>query len=359
MNNKSINNILIIRFRRIGDSVISSVLCSTLRKSFPDARIDYVLDENIGPLFENHKDINKIITFSKEEQKNVWKYLTKIRRIIKEGKYDLIVDTRATVKTLMFSLFSLSTRYRVGRKKYYNIFQNYQSELNSDIHPDFDEVKMMLQLLKPLEKNFNLKYVNDFKLFVEENDKISFRNYMIEKGIDFNRPVIICSIVTRVNIKRWDVENLKKVLWLMINNYNAQLIFNYAPEEKTHALELHDQMNKNPNVFTDIEAKGLKQLVALVSNVDFYFGNEGGVRHIAQALGVPNFAIYPPTVSKKVWLPNPDEKNQGIEPKDIYPLQELEKLPFEEQLKCIGPEDVWIRLQPMLEKIHSHHSASS
>ena len=38
--------ILIIRFKQIGDAVLSSVICNTLKKSFPEAEIDYVV---LGP----------------------------------------------------------------------------------------------------------------------------------------------------------------------------------------------------------------------------------------------------------------------------------------------------------------------
>lgn len=39
-----IKNILVIRFRRVGDSVLSMGLCHTLRKSFPGAEIDLVIN---------------------------------------------------------------------------------------------------------------------------------------------------------------------------------------------------------------------------------------------------------------------------------------------------------------------------
>lgn len=49
---KPIKRILIIRFRQIGDSILAVALCSTLKKSFPDAEIHFVLNKNIAPLYE-------------------------------------------------------------------------------------------------------------------------------------------------------------------------------------------------------------------------------------------------------------------------------------------------------------------
>ena len=50
----SVKKVLVIRFRRIGDAVLSVVICSSIRKSFPEAEIHYVLNDHIAPLFENH-----------------------------------------------------------------------------------------------------------------------------------------------------------------------------------------------------------------------------------------------------------------------------------------------------------------
>ena len=118
----SVRKVLVIRFRRIGDAVLSVVICSSLRKSFPEAEIRYVLNDHIAPLFENHPDIDKIITFSDEENNHFFEYLRKVRQLMKTERYDVIIDTRATIKTLWFSAFSLRTKYRIGTSKFYNHF---------------------------------------------------------------------------------------------------------------------------------------------------------------------------------------------------------------------------------------------
>src|SRR5690606_37794380 len=146
-----IKNILVIRFRRVGDAVLSTVLCSSLRKSFPSACIDYVLNANIAPMYDGHPDIDNVIAFSDKYNDNIFCYAWRVWRLMKSKKYDVIIDTRSTVLTLLFSLFSLSTTYRIGTKKTYSIFlHNYQIENRSD--KSTDVVTHLLMLLKPLEK---------------------------------------------------------------------------------------------------------------------------------------------------------------------------------------------------------------
>jgi len=343
---KTINRIIVLRFRRVGDAVISTVLCSSLKKTFPQAEIHYVLNENIAPLFEHHPDIDKIIRFSEDDMKTLPVYLSKVKQIMKEGKYDMIVDTRSTVKTLWFCLFSMNTPYRVAKKKAYNfILHNYRTNIEGIT----DEVTKTLKILTPLEKDFEVKYERNFKLYVTDEEKESFRAKMTECGIDFSRPVIVCAVTSRQKYKIWNVENMKAVLSKIIDKYNAQLIFNFGgKEEKEFAVQLHKEMDNHPNIFTNIEAKNLRELGAMLSLSDFFFGNEGGPRHISQAFDIPSFAIYPQTARKAEWLPNACERFQGVEPKDISDKASDKNLSFTEIYDLITAEEVWKRLNPML-----------
>jgi heptosyltransferase-2 len=344
---REINRIIILRFRRVGDSVLSSALCSSLRKTFPKATIDYVLNEEIAPLFEHHPGIDRLITFKKEEMGSRKLYLKKVRQIMRSGQYDLIVDTRTTVKTLWFALFSLSTPYRIGKRKWYNrFFHNSRPELRVK---EEDEIGRTLRLLSPLEKHFEVQYDRIFKLYVTPEEKETFRRTMEAEGIDFSNPVIICAVATRIAHKVWNQDRMKEILFRIIQQTNAQLIFNFGgKEEERIAIQLKEEMGNHPAIFTTIKARTIRELAAMVTNSDFFFGNEGGPRHISQAFDVPSFAIFPPNISKKKWLPNASERFQGIEPQDVSEKAHDKKLNYAAKFDFITVEEVWSRLNPML-----------
>lgn len=346
---KTIKKILIIRFRRVGDAVISSVLCSSLRKSFPDVEIHYILNENIAPLFENHPDIDKLITFSDSDQASFFRYIKKVVRIVRSGKYDLIIDTRSTIKTLWFSLFSMGTSYRIGRRKSYNaLLQNYRIPVIN-----IDEVSETLRLLDPLRQDFPIRDVREFRLYPTEEEKAAFKEKMLSSGIDMKKPVIVCAVTARLKYKIWDMKKTEAVICRIIKEYpDAQLIFNYAGErEKEDATEIYHAANDNPHIFIDLEATNLRELLAMFSFSSFFFGNEGGPRHISQAMNVPSFAIFPPRSPKGKWLPNASERFQGIELADIdKEAASDENLSFVEKLELIDVESVWNRLDCMLKE---------
>ena len=89
--------ILVVRFKQIGDSVLASPICNTLKKTYPNSEIDYVVYEHIAPLFENHHAIDNVVSITKEEQRNPLKYIAKAWKVTRK-KYDIIIDIMSTPK---------------------------------------------------------------------------------------------------------------------------------------------------------------------------------------------------------------------------------------------------------------------
>ena len=314
-----IQKILIIRFRRVGDAVLTTALCTSLKKSFPDAEIHYVLNAGIAPLYASHPDVDKIISFSNRDNANIFRYIMRVWRVMRENRYDVIIDVRSTARTLVFALFGLSAVYRIGTKKSYNHFlHNYRIDNRGD--KTTDVITHLLMLLKPLEAEREITYCPEFKLHISDEEQQEFRSYMEREGIDFSRPVILAAVAARLTHKVWDKEKMKEILRRIVEKYNAQIIFNYAGDEEDYAISMHREMENNAAIFTSIKANSLRELCALAVNCDFFFGNEGGPRHLSQALSVPSFAIYPPGISKSMWLPAEGDDYQGISPDDVLPV---------------------------------------
>ena len=164
-----IRRILVIRYRRVGDSVLALSLLHTLRENFSDAVIDYVLDSNIAPLFEGHPYIDNVIAFTNEEKHSLPVYLKKVWKVAHGNRYDVIIDLRSTVQTLWFSLFSLRSEFRIGRRKGYNaLLQNCRPRIPWEI----DMVSQNLMFAGPLEKIKRIVPCRDFRLFPTEEEVV-------------------------------------------------------------------------------------------------------------------------------------------------------------------------------------------
>lgn len=337
--------ILVVRFKQIGDSILASPICNTLKKTFPDAQVDYVLYEHIEPLFREHKYIDNIITITKEEQKNIFKYLKKVWKVTR-NQYDIIIDVMSTPKSEVFTLFSPKSKYKIGRYKkhrgytYTHKIQEPQGSKN--------KIDKFLKMLKPLEDEYDLKYTEDFSINIDENEKIYMRNKMEAAGIDFNRPVFAFAINARVPSKVFNIDKMLQITKKIIEDLNPQIIFYYSPAEKEFALKAYEKLNCDKHIFTNIETKNIRELAMLFKNCDMFFGNEGGPRHIAHAVGIPTLVACRPNLDVKEWLISGD-KNEHIGPLDVDP--NAYSLSAEEQDDLVTVELVVNKFKEFYKKI--------
>ena len=339
--------ILVIRFRQMGDAILATPLLSTLRASFPDVEIDFVLNERIAPLFEGHPALSRIITFTDEERHSFLTYVGKVWRTVHQTRYDAIIDMRSTTNTMLFALFSLRSRWRIGIRKPYTwgIF-NHRFEGCED---DESMISHNLRLAAPLQGN-QRRVVRNLSLSITEEEKQAFRQYMQQQGIDFSRPVVLVGVTAKLASKTWPEDRMVEVLRRFMAAWPAaQLIFNYAPgQEAVNARRIYQSLATAPACFINIEAKSMRQLAAMAANCTFYFGNEGGARHIVHAMGRPSFVICSPGASKTTWLPqDTDIPAEGIAASDL--ASGASSLTHEQQYALITVDAVWPRLQSFAE----------
>ncbi len=178
---------------------------------------------------------------------------------------------------------------------------------------------------------------------------------MLDAGVDFSKPVIAFSIYSRVSHKIYPIDRMKEVVKHLINKYNAQIIFFYSADQKDAIQKIHKEIGDSKNIFSSIETPTIKDLVPFLENCDYYIGNEGGARHLAQGVGIPTFAIFNPSAELKEWLPFPSEKNMGISPIDMLEkksisLDEFYKMTPEEQFFLIDTETIKKISDELIEK---------
>lgn len=307
-----VKNVLIVRFRQMGDAVLTTVICNTIRATYPQAKIHYVLNDNIAPLFEGHPAIDRIITFTKEERHHALTYIRKIWRIMHETRYDVIIDKRSTFNSTPFALFSLHTPIRVALvKPYTKWLYNYRIGAVGG-QPMIDHI---LEHLKPLEKWGPVIYQRQMSLGISSQEINEFSTYLQQQGIDTERPIALIGVTAKLAEKTWPKEQMTEVLRRMIQRFpQLQFIFNYAPgQEEKNAREIYQLLGNPANVFIEVQARSSRQLAAMCGSISFYFGNEGGARHIVHAMQKPSMVVCSPFANPKVWIPQDNVPAVAIE----------------------------------------------
>ena len=108
--------VLVIRFKQIGDVVLTSVLCNSIKRAFPEAKVDYLVHDVSAPMLEGQPFIDALIGLSVAERKSPLKFFRKVREIAKSN-YDIIIDATSTGLEVRGSVFmSRKAKYRIGSR---------------------------------------------------------------------------------------------------------------------------------------------------------------------------------------------------------------------------------------------------
>ena len=113
--------ILIIRLSSIGDIFHTFTLLPDIKQKYPNAEIDWLVDESFKGIAELSPLINKVISIPLRKWKKnklSWLYnLIKFRNSINHEQYDYIIDTQGLIKSAFLAKFLFKGKiYGLDRK---------------------------------------------------------------------------------------------------------------------------------------------------------------------------------------------------------------------------------------------------
>ena len=337
----------------MGDTILALAMLSALKRALPDAETDLVLNDRLAPLLEGHPSLRRIITFSAAERSSFLRYALKVRRVMRSGHYDALIDMRSTPNTTLFALFGGRRMMRIGLKKAYTRWlYDYRVPRSHSGESMLDHnFRLILPLLPPGSRDMEHR---DFRLAISETEMNRFRAYMESEGIDFRRPVMLAGVTAKLAEKTWRQDSMAEVLRRFMERFpDCQIIFNYAPgREEADARRMWEMLGSDKRIFISLRAGSMRELACMAGLSTFYFGLEGGARHIVQAMGRPSYCIVAPGIRKSVWLPATDSPlTRGVAVTDLATADKLAAMNRAEQYDLITPDVVWDGLLRFCEQL--------
>lgn len=294
--------ILIIQQKMIGDVLTSTVLFKVLKKKYPNAVLHYLINSHTNAVIEGNPFIDGIIFFTPEIEKNSLKLNTLIKKV-KSEKYDTVIDVYGKLSSQLITKFS-GAKTKIGYKKklssfYYSI-SIYRSKVpNTSVSL---AIENRLKLVAPLDVPF--ENVTP-EIFLKSSEKEQALKFLSENGISEKKPLYMISVLGSNPSKTYPFQYMATLLDSIITvKPNAQLLFNYIPNQKEDALAIYSVTKKTTQqqIFFNVFGKSLREFLAITSHCDAMIGNEGGGVNMAKALGVPSFIIFSPHLNKVNWF---------------------------------------------------------
>jgi len=97
-------SLLVIQTAFIGDVILATAVVEKLRKTFPDASIDFLLRKGNESLLKNHPHLREVLIWEKKKDKI--KNLFKLISLVRSKKYDTVINIHRFASSGLITAFS-------------------------------------------------------------------------------------------------------------------------------------------------------------------------------------------------------------------------------------------------------------
>ena len=294
--------ILIVKLSAIGDVIHTLPALCALRRHWPTAQIDWVVEEAAADLVAGHPDLDRVIV----SRRKAWMRdladrarrpggLAEIKRFFSElrsPRYDLILDFQALLKSAMVVALARGRR-KVGFGRGLEHMEHSYHVLSERIQPPSMEVHALTRNLMMVQALGVPVAEVSYRLPVTEADRAAVGEMLKKSGADDARPLIAINPVAQWPTKLWPEERFALLADRLLERDDVSVVFTGGSGDRPVVDRIIGAM-KRPAL--DLSGRtSLKQLAALYQRSRLVVSTDTGPMHLAAAVGTPVVALFGPT----------------------------------------------------------------
>ena len=276
-------HILLVKTSSLGDVIHNLPVVSDLRRSFPDAVIDWCVEESFAEIPRLHPEIADAIPVAiRRWRKNLlkaqtWKEIGAFRRRIGTLNYDAILDTQGLIKSGLISRFAHGVRYGYAAEVAREPLAARFYDKTFVIPPNAHAVERN-RWLGAAAFDYPVDLPLDYGIAPPDLDS---------SWLEAERHAVLFTATSRDD-KLWNEQN-----WIAIgqalSNRGLTPIFpsgSLAERERAERIAA-----STPGAVVAPPLK-LRELATLIGRAALAIGVDTGLAHLATALRVPTIALY-------------------------------------------------------------------
>lgn len=301
---KNVQRILVVRYRFIGDTILTVPFLRNLRQAFPEAVIDVLVGPQSGAVLENCPYVNELIEFDttrfhkydsgKGKAKSFLSYLLMLRK----RKYDAVFLLKRSLSSGILAIVS-GARYRVGyATEGRNLLLTHPVKWRKDIH----EVESLFDVLAAAGITVTNKELESWSTDAE-NSAVRMK---VPEVLHDGLKILVHAPAAHPD-KMYPLEKWEQVLSELNSKLSdANPLFFFSGAERDASL--------NDNLIAKSGVRGvnpagklsLRESMALYREMDLAVCVDSGPAHLCAAAGTPTVAIFGPTDPER-WRPYGDK----------------------------------------------------
>jgi len=271
---KQINKILIIRLSSFGDIILTFPLINHLKELNPSSEIDFITKKEYAQLIKSFRKVDNLLCYGD-------KSIAKLRKIIRQNKYDLIIDLHNNFRSFFIKAFNKTKyiTYKKGNiKKFLLIY--FKLNLFNEIIPVY---KKYILPYKKYNERINLNFVTSNL----ESENIEDKDY-----------ILLCP-TSKHFTKTYPKEKFSEI----VKNNSAQTFYLISGDTENEKMICKYIENGNSNVINLSGKTDYKQLISFIKNAKMVICNDSGILHLSESLGKRVVAFFGSTVKEFGFYP--------------------------------------------------------
>jgi len=304
------DSVLIVKTSAIGDVVQTFGVLEYLRRRFPHAKIDWVVEKGISSLLLAHPYLNDVIIldskrwrkspFAKSERFSMQAFAERLQRTT----YDVVFDLQGNTKSGLIDFFC-KARHKVGfgRKSVAEIpnllFTNHKIEIDrsSSIYDQY------LSLAKSYFQDTEPFLPKGVSLRITEQERERLQAVLSLKALRSPLKFMV-ALGSNWENKRISEETSLTLISTIAKNHNASFLVVYASESEKQKAE--NLVRALPDQCVAIGEMSLPFWQALMGSMKGVISMDSAALHLAATTSTPTFSVFGPS-SARAYKPEGDQ----------------------------------------------------
>jgi heptosyltransferase I len=285
---------LIIKLSSIGDVVHTLPALATLKRTFPDAEVDWLVEKKARVVLDRNAFIHEVIVADTHRWRESWwtpeilRELKGLLHRLRARKYDVAIDFQGLWKSAALGYFSnarLFLGFDTNALKEPGCRVFYRKRISPSPHSKH-VVEKNLDLVRSLG---NVIPTYNFDLNISEEDDQYVSRQLLSHGI---KRFVILNPGGGWITKNWLPENYAQLHDKLYRTHGLESVVTWGPGEEALVDKIVDSCKAKPPAKFPTT---LPQFIALARRANLFVGGDTGPLHIAAACGTPVVGIYGPT----------------------------------------------------------------
>ncbi|MGA8035929.1 MAG: glycosyltransferase family 9 protein [Candidatus Acidiferrales bacterium] len=282
--------VLLIRFRSLGDLVLETPAIRALHDWRPDLSIVILAEARFAAVFEHNPALSEVIF-----PHGLLGTSLELRR----RAFPVAFNQHGGPRSAMITGLS-GARWRVGWKGYqYSFFYNVQVPDARDFFDGAAVHTAAHRLSQLYFAGLPRGPIPKPQIFPQPDATVSVARALAAKGIGADAPYAVLQPGARLPGMRWPIAQFAKLAGWLRDKHGLASVVNLAARDEELAAVAATEFQ---GVAVIPPPLSVRELIALIAKAHIFVGNDSGPAHLASALDRPNVVIFSETDPAQ-WAP--------------------------------------------------------